>query len=99
MITPDAVPSGSGAVVFGSLVQAIVRPSCDQRGAPSLPQLVLIFSMLARWPVGPLAWTSVAMNTSRRLSRSIGVVAAANANCLPSGDHDGAPCTVQVVPS
>ena len=36
---------------------------------------------------------------SRRLSRSIGVVAAPNTNRLPSGDHDGAPCTVYVVPS
>ena len=47
-------------MVFGSPTHAIVAPSCDQRGWPSLPQLVLIFSILsACCPVGPLAGTSV----------------------------------------
>src|ERR1051325_1331331 len=91
MTTLDAVPSGSGAVVFGSPTHAIVLPSCDQRGDPSLPQFVLIFSTFFE--------ATSARYTSRRLSRSIGVVAAPNANCLLSGDHDGAPCTVHDVPS
>src|ERR1044071_6660942 len=91
MITPAAVPSGRGVVLFGSPTHAIVAPSWDQRGLPSLPQFVEIFSTFFD--------ATSARYTSLRLSRSIGVVAAPNTNCLPSGDHDGAPCTVHALPS
>ena len=93
MTTPCAVPSGSGDVVFGSPTHAIVAPSCDQRGVPSLPQLVLIFSTF-------LLASASANDRCRGGCRAASASSPTpNTNCLPSGDHDGAPCTVHCVPS
>ena len=89
--TPAAVPSAMGPLVLGWDVHEISAPSVDHRGELSLPKFVLIFSTCFV--------ATVATNTSRRLSRSIGVAEAPNTNRVPSGDQDGAAPSVKLVPS